>query len=213
MPWDATDHDKNSLKNQATQKFFRGAELSSQQKRQVNDSVNYLLRAKSMKQAEAVLGAVESRDDLKNLTVEWYKRLENNDAKTIKKALKPEVREEVRGNLTESSRINGYLEDIIKNKFFKQHREGANIDLEQVNKENEIAKVYANAEGKLKRGDQYIEWYAKVDNKTRSKEKRFFTAKGKEGELWYTEDGTHGTAKRQKWWHRMRDGDVWKEMP
>ena len=162
-----------------------------------------------------MLAAITTFNDLKLLAQVKYAGVTNNAPQTIRNALAQapllaqQAATQAQAIQQENQRINGYLQ-TVNNNDFKNHRNGTlnkQLPIQDMvgNTLTPIARHYNNGEQKLPPSGNYIEWYPLVGS-TRSPQKRFFTKRSDQNDLWYTEGGTHGAG---VWWHRSTQGGDW----
>jgi hypothetical protein len=210
MPWNPTPQEEASLRNQIKQKWGNTFPQKS-----IDTAVDCLKEASSKKQAEAVLAAITTFNDLKLLAQVKYAGVTNNAPQTIRNALAQapllaqQAATQAQAIQQDNQRINGYLQSVNNNDF-KSHRNGTlnkQLPIQDMvgNTLTPIARHYHNGEQRLPSVGNYIEWYPLVGS-TRSPQKSFFTKRSDQNGLWYTEGGTHGAG---VWWHRSTQGGDW----
>jgi hypothetical protein len=217
MPWLPNEQQKNEMTIKIKSK---GKGWNDK----VDKAITHLKKASGKHQAYAVLAAVEHFKDLKRLANAGYAGMTNNAPETIRKAVRnaPDViagaREEELAAQQQAlaiqqlnNRIDGYLASVSNRVEFTNHRNGGTPGLpirEMVgNRPTVIATHYNNGEGKLPLGGNYIEWYPLAPGGTRSADKRFFTKRSDQNNLWYTEGGTHHGA--DSWYHQGAPNGAW----
>jgi hypothetical protein len=199
----------------AKQDLKRMLKANTTEDKPVKDALNLLKGAKNKGQAQAVLRNVTTFNQLKLLASTNYAGIANNSDQAVKAALAqaPQVAQQATAQAQaiqqDNQRINGYLQTVISNDF-NAHRGGTfnkQLPLQDMvsNQLTVIARHYNNTPPKLPPGGHYIEWYPLVGG-TRSPQKRFFTRRSNQTDLWYTEGGTHGAG---LWWQQSAPGGDW----
>lgn len=216
MPWIPLQQETASLKLDINKKFSSSLPKDEKLKeKQIEFIYKLLLGAKGKKQAFAILGAVSSVQDIKDIAEYGFENILTNDATSIKGTLAKipaelalqKQKKLAQENLNKT--IEGHLSNISKK--YKDHQAGKHITLPVKYDLLDMATHYNNGEGILPaiNAGIYIEWYPFVGS-TRSIGKRFFTHTGS-SKIWYTEGGTHGNT--TEWWMReTADGD-WGKKP
>lgn len=218
MPWTPNAQQKAYLENQIKGKSFNPALPAAEitKIKQISFIYGLLLQASGRKQAEAILGAATSVDNIKNLAEYGFTNLKNNESTHIKSIMliapaeiaKRKALEEEQKKLNDS--INTYL-NAISGKY-KKHQNGEIIQLPVMyDSSKTMAVFYNNGEGVLPKiaSGIYIEWYPFLGS-TKCAHKRFFTHTNSET-LWFTDGGTHGNL--NEWWvQETKDGN-WSKKP
>jgi len=210
MGWEPTEQLEGQLKTEIRQKLGFSTSVED-----INKAITALKEASGLRQAMAVIGSAGSVANIELLRDYGFAKIRSNSPGDIKAALalapaavaaenaaraeNERRRQEVaRQSRLINERIEGYL--ITISNRYRDHMAGTAVEvpIRDVvdDKVVNIARRYGNAEGLLRGGRQYIEWYP-IAGGRRSTDKRFFTAIGNR-RMWYCEGGTHGST--TEWW-------------
>lgn len=214
MPWVPSEPEANLLRNEIAVKFG-WAQNKDGKKNQIEQVLGDLKACKGKKQAQAVLGAVTTPEDIAVLRKYGFDLIADNAPKTIQAALAAapaellqRQAEEVLQNAT-NLECENYV-NAISNKYL-QHMAGNHVNLPVEDMVGNVLTVigrhFNNGEGILPGGGHYIEWYPVIAGK-RSAHKRVFTRKN-DPRIWISNGGTHGN--KTEWW--VKDGVNWTKKP
>lgn len=214
MAWEPTEQETAILRNLIAVKFG-WVQQKATKENAIDQVLGNLKACSGKKQANAVLDAVTTANDIEVLRKYGFDLIANNALKTIQTALAEAPGELVRRNAQELAQnatnlaCENYV-NAISNKYL-QHMAGNHVNLPVEdyvgNVLTQIGRHYNNGEGILPGGGHYIEWYPVIAGK-RSAHKRVFTRKN-DPRIWISNGGTHGS--KTEWW--LKDGVNWTKKP